>query len=99
MSCIVVLKLLKIDERRKKTALDEVDSEYHTVVSLSENHLQIDYFQAIVQLYLASSTDSIDPKPNKYIYTIVFGHFVTRVFSVITLYSFPVILFYFVVTL
>jgi len=76
----------------------ELANEYEGILSVCENHADIDYQLALCDTYLShnnpdDSDNGLDRKPTKYVWALVVAYHVKRLLLLSGLYILPVILF------
>ena len=77
---------------------DLINKEYEKILSLCENHTDIDYQIALCETYLSHSSPrdpekGLDRWPTKYVWLVVFKWFAIRSLSMFTLYALPLLIF------
>lgn len=75
-----------------------ISNEYEQILSLCENHADIDYQIALCDTYLSHNCPrdpekGLDRWPTRYVWLVVLKRFAIRSFSVFILYSLPIIIF------
>lgn len=82
-------------QRAKNTPDDTVNiaSEYEQILSVCENHDDIDYHLALCETYLADSKDGLDRKPTRYVWFLTIVYRTKRLLALIALYLLPIFLF------
>ncbi len=76
----------------------ELANEYESILSVCENHTDIDYQLALCNTYLGhnnpdDSNNGLDRKPTKYIWALVICYHIKRLILLSGLYILPIILF------
>jgi hypothetical protein len=77
---------------------NNLTNEYEKILSICENHIDIDYYLALCNAYLINSnpsgnTTGLDRMPTKYIWLCVIFHHIKRFLLLGVLYLLPVLLF------
>lgn len=75
-----------------------ISNEYEQILSLCENHTDIDYQIALCDTYLSHNCprdpeNGLDRWPTRYVWLVVFKRFAIRSFSIFILYSLPILIF------
>ncbi len=83
----------KAVESKKLTTptIEELSAEYDQILSVCENHLDIDYYIALCEAYLTQT--GLDRKPTKYIWFVVALHRMKRALLFGCFYILPILLF------
>lgn len=84
--------------RQENFSTDEINKEYEQILSLCENHLDIDYQNALCDTYLSHNCPrdqekGLDRWPTKYVWLVVIKKLFVRSFSMLMLYALPILIF------
>jgi hypothetical protein len=76
-----------------------ISNEYEQILSLCENHADIDYQIALCDTYLSHNSPrdpekGLDRWPTKYVWLVVFKRYALRSVLIITLYGLPLLIFF-----
>lgn len=83
-------------QRAKNTPQGDADieAEYEKILSVCENHADIDYHLALCETYLTDSRNGLDRKPTKYVWFLILTYHAKRYLMLSVLYLLPVLLFW-----
>ena len=84
--------------KQQNTDKETINNEYEQILSLCENHADIDYQNALCDTYLSHDCPrdpekGLDRWPTKYVWFIVIKRLAIRSLSLIALYGLPIIIF------
>lgn len=84
--------------KQKNADAESINNEYEQILSLCENHADIDYQIALCDTYLSHNSprdpeNGLDRWPTKYVWLVVFKRFSIRSASIFTLYALPILIF------